>query len=205
LSGERSEKGLGGRFKITAEAERAIIALSDGDARRALTTIELVASIATGEMIDVPLVERAVQRKGLNYDRSGEEHYNLISALHKSIRNSDPDATLYWLARMVEGGEDPRYIARRLIRYIARRLIRVASEDVGLADPRALQIALAAREAVDAIGSPECDLALAQAAVYLACASKSNALYVGLTAAREDVRNLPTQPVPLHLMITRRG
>jgi len=185
------QKGLGGRFKITTEAERAIIALSDGDARRALTTIELVSSIASDETIDVPLVERAVQRKGLNYDRSGEEHYNLISALHKSIRNSDPDAALYWLARMVEGGEDPRYIARRLIR--------VASEDVGLADPRGLQIALAAREAVDAIGSPECDLALAQAAVYLACAPKSNALYVGLNAAREDVRNLPIEPVPLHL------
>jgi len=185
------EKGLGGRFKITAEAERAIVALSDGDARRALTTIELVASIATTDTIDVSLIERAVQRKGLNYDRSGEEHYNLISALHKSIRNSDPDAALYWLARMIEGGEDPRYIARRMIR--------IASEDVGLADPQSLQIALAARETIEEIGLPEGDLALAQAAVYLACAPKSNALYVGLNAAREDVRNLPIEPVPLHL------
>ncbi|HDL85025.1 MAG TPA: replication-associated recombination protein A [Candidatus Acetothermia bacterium] len=185
------EKGLGDRFTITAEAERAIIALSDGDARRALTTIELVSSIARTDTIDVELVERAVQRKGLNYDRSGEEHYNLISALHKSIRNSDPDAALYWLARMIEGGEDPRYIARRLIR--------IASEDIGLADPQGLQIALAARETIEAIGLPEGDLALAQAAVYLSCAPKSNALYVGLNAAREDVRNRPIEPVPLHL------
>ena len=187
----KDEKGLGDRFKITPGAERAIVALSDGDARRALTTIELVSSIATTETIDVGLVERAVQHKGLNYDRSGEEHYNLISALHKSIRNSDPDAALYWLARMIEGGEDPRYIARRLIR--------IASEDIGLADPQGLQIALAAREAVDAIGLPEADLALAQAAVYLSCAPKSNALYVGLSTAREDVHNHPIEPVPLHL------
>jgi len=185
------ERGLGGKFTITPEAERAIVALSDGDARRALTTIELVASIATGETIDVSLVERAVQRKGLNYDRSGEEHYNLISALHKSIRNSDPDAALYWLARMIEGGEDPRYIARRLIR--------IASEDIGLADPQALTIAVAARDAVEAIGLPEGDLALAQAAVYLSCAPKSNALYDGLSKAKGDVRDRPVEPVPLHL------
>jgi putative ATPase len=185
------EKGLGNRFQITAQAERAIIALSDGDARRALSTLELVTSIATNKKIDVDLVERAVQRKGLNYDRSGEQHYDLISAFHKSIRNSDPDATLYWLARMIEAGEDPRFIARRLIR--------IASEDVGLADSQALQVTLAARQTVDAIGLPECDLALAQAAVYLSCAPKSNALYIGLGKAREDVRNLPLEQVPLHL------
>jgi putative ATPase len=185
------ERGLDGRYEITPEAEQAIIALSDGDVRRALTTLELVGSIATENKIDLSLVERAVQRKGLNYDRSGDEHYNMISALHKSVRNSDPDASLYWLARMIEGGEDPRFIARRLIR--------IASEDVGLADPNALQIALGARAAVDAIGLPECDLALAQAAVYLACAPKSNALYVGFGVARDDVRNRPTESVPLHL------
>ena len=185
------DKGLAGRLKITSAAERAIVALSDGDARRALTTIELVSSIATDETIDVDLIERAVQRKGLNYDRSGEEHYNLISALHKSIRNSDPDAALYWLARMIEGGEDPRYIARRLIR--------IASEDIGLADPEGLRIALDARETIEAIGLPEGDLALAQATVYLSCAPKSNALYVGLSTAREDVRNRPVEAVPLHL------
>ncbi len=184
-------RGLNRRYEVTPAAEQAIIALSDGDARRALTTLALAASIAKENKIDLPLVERAVQRKGLNYDRSGDEHYNLISALHKSVRNSDPDASLYWLARMIEGGEDPRFIARRLIR--------IASEDVGLADPLALQIALGARAAVDAIGLPECDLALAEAVVYLACAPKSNSLYVGLGAARDDVRNLPADPVPLHL------
>jgi len=128
----------------------------------------------------------------LRYDRAGEEHYNLISALHKSIRNSDPDAALYWLARMLEGGEDPRYIARRLVR--------IASEDVGLADPGGMQQAVAAWRAVEAIGMPECDLALAQAAVYLASAPKSNALYTGMERAVRDVREHPAAEVPLHLM-----
>mgnify|MGYP001029270064 CR=1 FL=1 len=187
----QEEHGLGGRYALTNEAKGALVALSDGDARRALTTLELASAIATGTTIDVPLIERAVQRKGLNYDRAGEEHYNLISALHKSIRNSDPDAALYWLARMIEAGEDPRFLARRLIR--------IASEDVGLADPQALDMALAAQEAVVAIGLPECDLALAQAAVYLACAPKSNALYVGFGEARKDVQGQPNEPVPLHL------
>jgi putative ATPase len=184
-------RGIGEKFQLTSQAKKAIISLSDGDARRALNTLELVAATANNETINVEHVEHAVQRKGLNYDRSGEQHYNLISALHKSIRNSDPDAALYWLARMIEAGEDPRFIARRLIR--------IASEDIGLADSEGLQVALAARQAVEAIGLPECDLALAQAAVYLACAPKSNALYVGLGKAREDVRNLPAEPVPLHL------
>lgn len=186
-----AEKGLGGRYNLTAQAEEALIAFSDGDARRALTTLELSCSIATGMQIDAALIKRALQRKGLRYDRAGEEHYNLISALHKSIRNSAPDAALYWLARMIEAGEDPRYLARRLIR--------IASEDVGLADPKGLEIALAALETVKAIGLPECDLALAQAAVYLACAPKSNALYVGLGDARRDVLQRPNEPVPLHL------
>lgn len=186
-----AEKGLGGRYKLTAQAGEALIAFSDGDARRALTTLELSCSIATGMQIDATLIKRALQRKGLRYDRAGEEHYNLISALHKSIRNSAPDAALYWLARMIEAGEDPRYLARRLIR--------IASEDVGLADPKGLEIALAALETVKAIGLPECDLALAQAAVYLACAPKSNALYVGLGDARRDVLQRPNEPVPLHL------
>ena len=187
----REERGLASRFKLTEEAENALIAISDGDARRALTTLETASSIATDATIDLPVIERAVQRKGLNYDRAGEEHYNLISALHKSVRNSDPDATLYWLARMLAGGEDPRDLARRLIR--------IASEDIGLADPRGLEVALAAHQAVETIGLPECDLALAQAAVYLACAPKSNALYVGLGEAKNDVQNRPAEPVPLHL------
>jgi putative ATPase len=185
------ERGLDGAYRLSDAAEAALVALSDGDARRALATLELASSIATGNKIDVGLIERAVQRKGLRYDRAGEEHYNLISALHKSVRNSDPDAALYWLARMIEAGEDPRYIARRLIR--------IASEDVGLADPQALSMAIAAREAVDMVGLPECDLALAQVAVYLSCAPKSNTLYLGLGEAREDVLKTADEPVPLQL------
>jgi len=185
------EKGLGGHYELTKEAEDALIAFSDGDARRALTALELASSITAGSTLDVELIEQSLQRKGLRYDRTGEEHYNLISALHKSIRNSDPDAALYWLARMIEAGEDPRYLVRRLIR--------IASEDVGLADPKGLEIALAALQTVEAIGLPECDLALAQAAVYLACAPKSNALYAAMTEARKDVMKRTNEPVPLHL------
>ena len=184
-------RGLGGRFELQNEACDVLVSLSDGDARRALTTLELAASIAPGPRIDRALVEEAVQRKGLRYDRAGEEHYNVISALHKSVRNSDPDAALYWLARMIEGGEDPRFIARRLIR--------IASEDVGLADPDALGVAVAAMRVVESMGLPECDLALAEVAVYLACAPKSNALYVGFGAARGDVVERPDEPVPLQL------
>ena len=184
-------QGLGGRFEFADEAARMLIALSDGDARRALTTLELAASVAEGGTIDVELVARAVQRKGMRYDRAGEEHYNVISALHKSVRNSDPDAALYWLARMIEGGEDPRFIARRLIR--------MASEDVGLADPAALGQAVAAWRAVEAVGTPECDLALAQATVYLATAEKSNALYRAMGDVRRDIRDRPLEEVPLHL------
>jgi putative ATPase len=184
-------RGLAGRFEVEDEAETLLVALADGDARRALTMLELAASIARGPRIDRGLVEEAVQRKSLRYDRAGEEHYNLISALHKSVRNSDPDAALYWLVRMIESGEDPRYLARRLIR--------MASEDVGLADPSALGVAVAAMRAVESIGLPECDLALAQVAVYLACAPKSNALYVGVGEARTDVMERSGEPVPLHL------
>jgi len=186
-----AETGLSGRYELTAQAEEALIAFSDGDARRALTTLELSCSIATGVRIDAALIKRALQRKGLRYDRAGEQHYNLISALHKSIRNSDPDAALYWLARMIEAGEDPRYVARRLIR--------IASEDIGLADPSALDIALNALETVKAIGLPECDLALAEAAIYLACAPKSNALYTAMAEAKRDVVARMDEPVPLHL------
>ncbi len=184
-------QGLGGRYQLQDEACDLIIALSDGDARRGLTTLELASSIAPGSCIDRELVEDAVQRKGLRYDRAGEEHYNVISALHKSVRNSDPDAALYWLVRMIEAGEDPRFIARRLIR--------MASEDVGLAEPDALGMAVAAMRAVESMGLPECDLALAQVAVYLACSPKSNALYVGLGEARTDITQRPDEPVPLQL------
>jgi len=184
-------RGLAGAYTVEADAVDALVGLSDGDGRRALTTLETAASIAPDGRLDGDLIRRAVQRKGLRYDRAGDDHYDLISALHKSIRNSDPDAALYWLARMLEGGEDPRFVARRLLR--------IASEDVGLADPRALEQAAAASRTVEVVGLPECDLALAQAAIYLACAPKSNALYVGMGQAYDDVRDRPAEEVPLHL------
>jgi len=141
--------------------------------------------------VDVSRVEQAIQRRTLLYDKSGEEHYNLISALHKSMRNSDPDASVYWLARMLEAGEDPLYIARRLVRF--------ASEDVGNADPQALTVAVAAKDAVHFIGMPEGNTALAQAALYLATAPKSNAVYEAYARAAEDAHKDVAQPVPLHL------
>jgi len=141
--------------------------------------------------ITVELLEDVLQKKVLRYDKAGEEHYNLISALHKSVRNSDPDAALYWLARMIESGEDPLYLARRMVR--------MASEDIGLAEPGALAMTLAAKEAFDFLGAPEGHLALAQAAVYLSLAPKSNAVYVAYGDVLEDVRKTEAEPVPLHL------
>jgi len=185
------ERGYGDRVSFTKEAEGFLIRYADGDARRLLSALETaVAAEGEGELT-LEQVSRALGRKAPRYDRAGEEHYNLISALHKSIRNSDVDAALYWLARMLESGEDPRYLARRLVR--------IASEDVGLADPHALRLAVAAAQAVEHIGMPECELALAQAAVYLALAPKSNALYTGYTAAKRDVQETIDEPVPLHL------
>ena len=185
------DDGLAGSMQLTDEARDMLVALSDGDGRRVLSTLEMAASLSENGILDAELIEHAVQRKGLRYDRAGDEHYNLISALHKSIRNSDPDASLYWLARMIEGGEDPRFIARRLIR--------IASEDVGLADPWAILQATAAWDAAAKVGAPECDLALAQATVYMACAEKSNSLYVGMSEAKRDVHEVPAAEVPLHL------
>ena len=185
------EDGLAGAVELTDEASSMLVALSDGDGRRALSTLEMAASLSEKDTIDAELIEHAVQRKGLRYDRAGDEHYNIISALHKSVRNSDPDAALYWLARMIEGGEDPRFIARRLVR--------MASEDIGLADPWAILQATAAWDAAEKVGYPECDLALAQATVYMACAEKSNALYIGMSAAKRDVHEVPAAEVPLHL------
>jgi len=185
------EKGLNNEVVLTDEAKNMLVALSDGDGRRVLSTLEMAASLSDDGRVDAELIEHAVQRKGLRYDRSGDEHYNLVSALHKSVRNSDPDAALYWLARMIEGGEDPRFIARRLIR--------IASEDIGLADPWAILQATAAWDAAAKVGLPECDLALAQATVYMACAEKSNALYMGMAAAKRDVHDVPAAEVPLHL------
>lgn len=173
-----------------------IASFANGDARTAYNTLELcVRSARVGEdgalQIAPELLEDVLQRKLLRYDKSGEEHYNLISALHKSVRNSDPDAALYWLARMLESGEDPLYLARRMVR--------MASEDIGLAEPGALAITLAAKDAFDFLGAPEGNLALAQAAVYLSLAPKSNALYTAYGDVLEEVQKTEADPVPLHL------
>jgi putative ATPase len=163
--------------------------VTDGDARRALGALEIAASLAREKgRIDLALARKALSRKALLYDKSGEEHFNLISALHKSIRNSDADASLYWLARMLEGGEDPLYVARRLVRF--------ASEDVGLADPHALTLAMAAQQAVHFIGQPEGDLALAELVVYLAAAPRSNAVYLAWGEARKDALETRADPPP---------
>ena len=188
------ERGLGGlKREAHPEALLAIARLADGDARSALNILEVAAHLATvaGTGLTVELAQEAGQKKTLLYDQAGEEHYNLISALHKSVRDGDPDGALYWLARMLEAGEDPLFLARRLVR--------MASEDVGLADPQALAVTLAARDAYHFLGTPEGELALAEAAVYLACAPKSNAVYVAFDAARADVHDRPAEPVPLHL------
>jgi putative ATPase len=189
-------RGLGGQaLSVDEDALRAIARYANGDARAALNLLELSAAAAPqtdGERrVDAARVGEAIQRRALLCDKSGEEHYNLISALHKSMRNSDPDAAVYWLARMVEAGEDPLYIARRLVRF--------ASEDVGNADPGALSVAIAAKEAVQFIGMPEGNTALAQAAIYLATAPKSHAVYQAYTRAAEDAQSAVAEPVPLHL------
>jgi putative ATPase len=185
------EKGLGGRYEVVPEALDWLARQANGDARFVLNVLEVVSATKPSGAVTLAELEQAVQRKALLYDKSGEEHFNLISALHKSLRNSDPDAGLYWLARMLEAGEDPLYIARRLVRF--------ASEDVGLADPRALSLALDAKEAFHFIGLPEGKLALAQAVVYLAAAPKSNALYRAYGKAASDALEDATEPVPLQL------
>ena len=172
-----------------------IAAFADGDARTALNTLEMVVLNSPEEQgvirVTRPVLEQCISKKSLLYDKNGEEHYNLISALHKSMRNSDPDAAVYWLARMLEAGEDPLYVARRLIRF--------ASEDVGLADSRALEIATAAYQASHFIGMPECTVSLTHAVVYLSMAPKSNALYVAYEAAKQDAQRMLAEPVPLQI------
>jgi putative ATPase len=187
------ERGLGA-MKLTAkpEALARIAAYSSGDARSAYNVLEIAGTLVEqGGEIAQPQVEDALQRRVLRYDKAGEEHYNLISALHKSVRNSDPDAALYWLVRMLESGEDPMYLARRIVR--------MAVEDISLADPHALEICIAARDALEFMGLPEGGLALAHAAVYLAIAPKSNALYKAYGAVKRDVEETAADPVPLHL------
>jgi putative ATPase len=190
---EDRKRGLGEmKLRASDAVLQKIAAYSSGDARAAYNVLEVAAGLPGqgGEITD-PMVHDALQKRVLLYDKTGEEHYNLISALHKSVRNSDPDAALYWLGRMLEAGEDPLYIARRLVR--------MAVEDIGLADPNALSLSMAARDAVDFIGMPEGNLALAEAAVYLSLAPKSNALYSAYGAVRRDVEETAAQPVPLHL------
>jgi putative ATPase len=183
------ERGVKGGVTAEPEALDAIAASADGDARRALTTLEIAAGGAKKKRITLEDVRRAIASRHLRYDKSGEEHFNLISALHKSLRDSDPHAGLYWTARMLVAGEDPLYVARRLVRF--------ASEDVGNADPRALTIAVAAFQAYHQLGSPEGELAIAQAAVYLATAPKSNAVYRGYGEARAEIEASGSLPPPL--------
>lgn len=187
-----ASRGLAGRIELDEAQVKRIAHASDGDARRSLTLLESVAALSlAGGRVDDEVLSEALQRKQVRYDKSGEQHYDLISALHKSVRNSDDNASLYWLARMLEGGEDRRYLSRRIVR--------IASEDIGLADPFALRIALDAAEAFDRLGVPEGDLALAQAVVYLARAPKSAAVYKALAQARDDVQRTANEAVPLHL------
>jgi len=187
------ERGLGDvELRVTDQVLATIASYSSGDARSAYNVLEVAATTAgQGGEITAEIVRDALQKRVLLYDKAGEEHYNLISALHKSVRNSDVDASLYWLGRMIESGEDPLYIARRVVR--------MAVEDIGLADPQALGITVAARDAVDFIGMPEGDLALAQAVAYLALAPKSNALYTAFMDVRRDVEQTAAEPVPLHI------
>ena len=209
---EDTERGLGNEnLDANEDVLFRMAAFANGDARAAYNTLELCARSTKKQLPDLSLkeeggeasltngvkrittdfLEDVLQKKLLRYDKAGEEHYNLISALHKSVRNSDPDAALYWLARMIESGEDPLYLARRMVR--------MASEDIGLAEPGALAVTLAAKDAFDFLGPPEGHLALAQAAVYLSLAAKSNALYVAYGNVLEDVKKTEAQPVPLHL------
>ncbi len=192
-----SERGLGREALQVEDTElKRIAVFSGGDARAAYNTLEAAARAATPNaegkrVLSAELLNHIFQRKFLLYDKAGEEHYNIISALHKSVRNSDPDAALYWLARMLEAGEDPLYVARRLVR--------MASEDIGLAEPGALAVTIAAMQAVDFVGMPEGNLALAQAVVYLSLAPKSNALYTAYGAVTGDIEQTRSEPVPLHL------
>ena len=187
------ERGLGAlSLTVTAEATELLSQAADGDARRALGALETAAGlVGAGGTVDLELAKEALQHRFAVYDKGGEEHFNLISALHKAIRGSDPDGALYWLARMIEGGEDPLYISRRLVR--------MASEDIGMADPVALSVTTAARDAYHFLGVPEGELALAQAVVYLATAPKSNRVYRAYKDARAAARNTPSAPVPLHI------
>ena len=189
-----SEQGMNGKVKADSDAIEFLAQIADGDARVALNSLEIASKalkVAKRPTLKVEAIKYALQKTHLRYDKTGEEHYNIISALHKSMRGSDADAALYWLGRMLEAGEDPLYVARRMVRF--------ASEDVGLADPQALVVAMASYDAAHAIGMPECNVILAQCAAYLARAPKSNKLYEAYSAVQRDIAELPNEPVPLHL------
>jgi putative ATPase len=184
-------QGFAGELTLEPDARDLILVWADGDARRALSALELAAGYAANGHLSAAQMREALSARGPAFDKGGEHFYNLISALHKAVRGCQPDAALYWLARLLAGGADPLYVARRLVR--------IASEDVGLADPHALRLALAARDAAQFLGQPEGELALAEATVYLALAPKSNAVYRAWTAARRDAEEHPAAEVPLHL------
>ena len=189
---QRAEKELGAALPLKGPAREALLEMADGDGRALLNLIEQVTAWKLKEPIEAEVLAKRLMRRAAKYDKSGEEHYNLISALHKSVRGSDPDAALYWYARMLEGGEDPRFLARRLTR--------MAVEDIGLADPQAQTLCLHAWETYERLGSPEGELALAQAVAYLALAPKSNAGYVAYKAARDLARKTGSEPPPKHIL-----
>ncbi len=189
---KNKEKGLGNlNIKIKKKTIDFLAQMSNGDARKALNVLEYATSLTEKNKITIDTIKESFQKSHLLYDKDGEEHYNLISALHKSMRGSNPNAALYWLARMLEGGEDPLYIARRLVRF--------ASEDIGLANSRALEQAVSAYQACHFIGMPECNVILAQAVIYIAKCKKSNKLYEAYNKAKKDVKKYGNLPVPLHL------
>ncbi|MFN7268738.1 MAG: replication-associated recombination protein A [Cereibacter sp.] len=188
---QRAEQDLGRALPLTGDAREALLEMADGDGRALLNLIEQVAAWSLPKPLDRAALANRLMRRAAKYDKSGEEHYNLISALHKSVRGSDPDAALYWFCRMLEGGEDPRFLARRITR--------MAIEDIGLADPQAQALCIQGWETYERLGSPEGELALAQAVIYLALAPKSNAGYVAYKAARNAARQTGSQPPPLHI------
>jgi putative ATPase len=188
---QRAEKELGRALPLSGDAREALLEMADGDGRALLNLIEQVAAWRVDGKLDATQLGARLMRRAAKYDRAGDEHYNLISALHKSVRGSDPDAALYWLSRMLGGGEDPRFLARRITR--------MAVEDIGLADPQAQRLCLDAWETYERLGSPEGELALAQAVVYLALAPKSNATYVAFKAAQDAARRTGSEPPPLHI------
>jgi putative ATPase len=189
---QRAEQEMGRALPLKGEAREALLEMADGDGRALINLIEQIAAWKTDAPLDREQLSQRLMRRAAKYDKSGDEHYNLISALHKSVRGSDPDAALYWFARMLEGGEDPRFLARRITR--------MAVEDIGLADPQAQEVCLQGWQTYERLGSPEGELALAQAVVYLALAPKSNAVYTAYKAARAAARDTGSHPPPRHIL-----